>query len=355
MFGGVPHSHFWPGAASALAAALLFGASTPIAKKLLGEIDPWMLAGLLYLGSGLGLGAVRLGRRLLGIASTEAPLGRRDWGWLLCAIAAGGIAGPVLLMYGLAQTPASSASLLLNLEGVLTALIAWFAFGEHFDRRIALGMAAIAAGGGVLAWPSEGVHYSAASWAIPAACLAWAVDNNLTRKVAAGDPLAVAMIKGSVAGVVNLGLALGMGASMPAPGAAVVAGAVGLVGYGVSLMLFVRALRHIGTGRTGAYFSVSPFLGALLSVLVLGEPVTVPLGVSAALIAVGVGLHLTERHEHEHVHEAVEHEHQHTHDAHHQHAHPPGTEAHEHSHPHTHEVVRHSHPHYPDIHHRHGH
>ena len=342
----------------ALLAALLFGASTPLAKSLLPHVAPMLLAGLLYLGSGVGLAVFSLIRSRTGrLRSQEASLQRADWPWLAGAIAAGGIAAPMLLMWGLATTPASSASLLLNLEGVLTAALAWFVFKENFDKRIALGMALIAAGGLCLSWtgrPETGVPWSAL--AIVGACLAWAIDNNLTRKVSAGDPVQIAMLKGLVAGSVNTVLAFAFGAKLPALPALAATGLVGLIGYGVSLTLFVLALRHIGTARTGAYFSIAPFVGAVIAFFLLGDKLTIGFGFAAVLMALGVWLHLTERHEHKHQHQPMEHDHLHAHDEHHQHTHSADNPVGEpHSHPHRHEPLLHSHPHYPDIHHRHGH
>ena len=348
----------WQGIAFALVAALLFGASTPLAKSLLPQITPMLMAGLLYLGSGIGLGIYALLRSFSkGLGPHEAALARKDVPWLAAAIAAGGIVGPILLMWGLSATPASSATLLLNLEGVLTALLAWFLFKENFDARIASGMALIAAGGVCLSWmgrPEIGVPWG--SLAIMGACLAWAIDNNLTRKVSTGDAVQIAMLKGLVAGSVNTGLAFALGAKFPALTSLLASGVVGFFGYGVSLTLFVLALRHIGTARTGAYFSIAPFVGAAISILLLGDKPTISFGVAAVLMAVGVWLHLTERHEHLHRHEPMEHEHLHYHDEHHQHTHatddPPGEP---HTHRHRHEELVHSHPHYPDIHHRHRH
>lgn len=348
----------WTGITYALLAALLFGASTPLAKSLLPQMMPMLLAGLLYLGSGVGLAAYAFVRsRRSNPARHEAALTRKDAPWLAGAIAAGGVVGPLLLMWGLASTPASSASLLLNLEGVLTALLAWFVFKENFDRRIALGMALIAAGGVSLSWmgrPEVGVPWS--PLAIVGACLAWAIDNNLTRKVSAGDPVRIAMLKGLIAGSVNTVLALALGAKLPSASSLLATGGVGFFGYGVSLTLFIFALRHIGTARTGAYFSIAPFVGAALSILFLGDRLTLGFIAAALLMALGIWLHLTERHEHEHRHEWVEHEHLHTHDEHHLHKHgpndPPGDP---HTHRHRHEELIHSHPHYPDIHHRHTH
>lgn len=342
----------------ALTAAVLFGASTPFAKLLVGQVEPILLAGLLYLGSGCGLFAWRwLAARGKRLGSPEAPLRRADLPWLAGAVLFGGVVGPILLMYGLTAMPGSTVSLLLNLEGVLTALLAWFVFKENFDHRIALGMAAIAAGGVVLSWegrPEAGLPWGAV--AIAGACLAWATDNNLTRKVSAGDPVQIAAIKGLVAGTVNLLIALAGGAEVPSARIVLAAGAVGLMGYGISLTLFVLALRSLGTARTGAYFSVAPFVGAVLSIPFLGDRPTGSFFLAAALMGVGVWLHLTERHAHEHDHEVMLHDHRHVHDEHHQHEHgpddPPGEP---HSHPHRHSAMRHSHPHYPDIHHRHTH
>jgi len=346
------------GAGLALISAALFGASTPLAKLLLRDIDPWMLAGILYLGSGVGLLGLKLLAALAGVgARSESRLRRADWPWLGSAILSGGLIGPVLLMAGLATSSAATASLLLNLEVVFTALLAWFLFRENFDRRIALGMAAIVAGGLTLSAggaPTAGRLLG--PLAIAGACLAWAIDNNLTRRISQADPVQIAMLKGAVAGAVNVAIALARGSSGPGPASLALAGVVGFVGYGLSLVLFVLALRHLGTARTGAYFSLAPFFGGILAVLVLHEAVTARLLVAGALMALGVYLHLTERHEHEHEHEELAHEHRHIHDEHHQHVHdgsePPGEP---HSHWHVHQPMRHSHPHYPDVHHRHTH
>lgn len=340
-----------PGILAALGAALLFGAGTPLAKALLDTVDPWLLAGLLYLGSGLALAAYRHLRH-----ARAARLPRDEVLWFAAAILAGGVAGPVLLMVGLTGMPASKASLLLNAESVFTASLAWFVFKENFDTRIALGMSSIVLGAVVLSWPGE-AHFEGIgpSLAVLGASLAWALDNNLTRKVSLTNATWIASVKGLAAGSVNLVLAFSLGASMP-PAASLAGGlVVGVLAYGVSLSLFVLGLRHLGAARTGAYYSVAPFFGALLAVL-MGEPVTLPLVLAGALMALGIWLHLTEHHVHKHFHKATEHDHEHVHDEHHQHAHdypvPPGFK---HSHRHKHEPLAHAHPHYPDIHHRHDH
>lgn len=348
---------YWPGVPLALLSAALFGASTPLAKLLLGNgISPWLLAGLLYLGSGIGLSLYGVAQRWTGQGTSEAPLRRTDLPWLTLVILSGGVIGPVLLMAGLATTPASSAALLLNLEGLATMAIAWTVFRENVDRRLLIGAAAILAGAILLSW-SGGVQ--PVGWGavfIAGACLAWGIDNNLTRKLSASDPVQITAAKGLVAGTVNLTLALASGAALPSLVPLAGAAVVGLLGYGVSLVLFVLALRHLGSARTGAYFSTAPFIGAALAVVMFAEPVSLRLGAAAVLMGIGLWLHLAEHHAHEHVHEALAHEHQHVHDAHHQHSHsaddPPGEP---HTHAHCHEPLVHSHPHYPDIHHRHGH
>lgn len=345
----------WTGITCAIGAAALFGASTPFAKRLLPSVEPVLMAGLLYVGSGLGLAAYRMLRG--GKANPEARLARRDAPWLVAAVVCGGLVGPVLLMVGLSKTPASSASLLLNLEGVFTALLAWFVFKENFDRRIAVGMALISAGALTVSWsgrPELGAPWGAL--AITGACLAWAADNNLTRHVSGADPAQIAMLKGLGAGAVNTGLAVSLGAKLPSAGSLAAVALIGFLGYGVSLVLFILALRHLGTARTGAYFSLAPFLGASVAIVWLHDTFTASFAIAALLMAAGVWLHLTERHLHEHTHEAMEHDHLHEHDAHHQHAHtpsdPPGRS---HSHRHRHRSLRHSHPHHPDLHHRHDH
>ena len=343
----------------ALLAAALFGASTPFAKMLVGHVAPVALAGLLYLGGGTGLLACYLVRALVQRAQHDQPvaLTAPDLPWLGGAIAAGGVAGPVLLMIGLTLTPASEASLLLNMEGVLTAILAWCVFKEHFNRRILIGMLLIIVAGVLLSveqMPELGVPWGAL--AIIGACLCWAIDNNLTRKVSASDPLQIAGIKGLVAGTVNLGIALYMGLLMPDTRTVLTAGLVGFFGYGLSLVMFVLALRHLGTARTGAYFSAAPFVGAAISLAMLGDRPGVLFWIAAALMGGGIWLHLTEHHDHEHAHAPTEHTHEHSHDSHHQHEHDFDWSGQEpHAHVHRHAPLTHSHPHYPDIHHRHRH
>jgi drug/metabolite transporter (DMT)-like permease len=275
---------------------------------------------------------------------------------MAAATLAGGVAGPVLMMLGLSATSASEASLLLNLEGVLTLGIAWVVFREYVDLRLGIGAGAIVLGALILSWPSD-LSFSGGfgSLCIAGACMAWAIDNNLTRKISGADPVQIAMIKGLSAGAVNIVLALIGGAVLPDLRFIAGGAIVGFLGYGVSLTLFVLALRFLGTARTGAYFSLAPFIGAGIAISFLGEHPTPAFFAAGALMAVGLWIHLTERHQHEHEHEPMEHDHLHMHDEHHRHRHEGDQVTEPHSHPHKHPRLVHRHPHYPDLHHRHSH
>lgn len=333
----------YTGILSALVAAVLFGATTPLAKLALSSAHPLIVAGLLYLGSGAGLAIWRTILAVSGKRRGETPLSRTDLPWLAGAILAGGVVAPALLLLGLMTTFASAASLLLNLEAVATAVIAWLVFRENVDKRVGAGFACILLGGILLSLPQDGgIAISRGALLIAAACLFWGIDNNLTRKISGSDPSQIAMWKGLVAGVVNSGLALAIGARLPVAS--------------VTLVLFVQALRHLGAARTGAYFSTAPFAGAALAFALGQGRLDWAFCAAGALMFAGVWLHVTERHEHRHIHEPIEHGHLHFHDEHHQHHHsqfdPPGEP---HAHRHKHRPLTHSHPHYPDIHHRHHH
>lgn len=358
------------GISSALLAALLFGASTPLAKQLLTDLSPFAVAGLFYLGSGLGLSGFLLVRRVKRWhrpqnnvpADVPQPVGdqRPDWPNLAGAVLAGGIAAPVLLMTGLESVTGAQASLLLNLEGVLTACIAWIVFREPVDRRVAWGMGLIVFAGILLALPTEGAaawnHWNAGELWIALACLGWAIDNNLTRNITSLDAAGIAAIKGITAGTVNLALALHLSARLPGWQIATQAALIGFFSYGASLVLFITALRQLGTARTAAWFSAAPFAGALLSLVLLHEAPTGMFWVALILILFGLWLHFTEQHEHWHQHARMLHAHTHRHDAHHRHTHDfPWDGSEPHSHTHAHEDMAHRHAHMPDIHHQHRH
>jgi drug/metabolite transporter (DMT)-like permease len=339
-------------ALQALLAAAMFGLSVPLAKRLLDVGSPLFLAGLLYLGAGLFLTGVRAVTRL---RRSPRPLEARERVILVGVVLTGGVLAPPLLLWGLARVPASAASLLLNLEVVFTVVLAGAIFHEHLGPRVVAASVMLAAGGVVLGWPSGHLDLPIASAAVAGACLLWAIDNNLTRVIADADAVLVAQRKGLAAGAVNVALSLAAGHAVPPPASIAISLVVGAVGYGTSLVLFIVAMRGLGAARTGAYFALAPFFGALAGVALLGEPVTVPLTLTAALMAGGVWLLLRERHSHRHRHEAGTHTHRHVHDQHHQHEHEGWEGPEPHMHPHATGPLEHEHPHIHDGHHGHDH
>lgn len=348
----------WTPILKALLAALLFGISAPLAKVLLGDVAPIPLAGLLYLGSGLAaLTWLALQNRRE--AAGEAQLLRGDLPWLVGAILVGGVAAPIILMFSLQATPAATASLLLNFEGVATTLIAALVFREAIGRRVwgAIGLITLASS--ILSWESTGQWgLSPGALGILLACGLWGLDNNFTRNISAKNPLTIVAWKGLGAGTFSVLLALLLG--QPFPGVAVTLRALllGSVSYGLSIMAFILALRDLGAARTSALFSTAPFIGMTLAFVIFREPLTTPFLLALPVMIAGTLLLVGEAHQHEHQHARLAHEHRHRHDdAHHTHEHAPGeVPAHGwHSHAHAHAPETHAHPHTPDLHHRHGH
>jgi len=336
--------------ALALVSALLFGATTPAASVLARSVSPLWLSAALYAGVACVLAFARLERR---------SLARADVPWLFASALVGGVAAPVLLVVGLRATDAATASLLLATEPVATAAIAWLVVREHASRRTVAGMACIALGAIVLAWRGSPTA-SLGGLAVVGAAACWGIDNNLARRIASSNAVAVSAIKGIVAATAATMLAVALHDVRPAATSFGLGALLGLVGYGFSLILYMRALRVLGTARTGAYFATAPFAGALLALAFGSAPLGVPLVLAGALMALGVWLHATERHEHEHIHPAEEHEHWHAHDdEHHVHAHTDleTVEAYAapHAHIHSHERIAHVHAHTPDEEHRHSH
>jgi drug/metabolite transporter (DMT)-like permease len=343
----------------ALFAALLFGASAPIAKALLGAVNPIPLAGFLYLGSGVALVCVKGIQRLRGPSTgAEARIRSADVPWLAGAVLAGGVAAPIVLLFGLRGTSAAVASLLLNFEGVATCVIAALLFGEAIGRRAAGAIVCITLASLLLSWnPSGQIAISLGALGILAACTLWGIDNNLTRNISAKDPLAIVAVKGLAAGSVSLLLALGLGNRLPALGNVLGSMVLGSLSYGLSLVLFVRAMRTLGAARTSAFLGTAPLAGVVLSLLLFRETPGAAFVVALPLMAGGAFLLLNEQHRHLHVHAPAAHEHRHYHgDSHHTHGHEDTVDdSGSHSHLHRHEILEHEHPHTPDIHHRHSH
>ncbi|HHE51514.1 MAG TPA: DMT family transporter [Candidatus Acetothermia bacterium] len=341
---------------AALFAAGLFGLSAPLAKLLLGTIDPLPLASLLYLGAGLGLaGYILVARIFVKRPSEEARLERGDLPWLAGATLSGGVIAPILLLYGLRTTPAATASLILTFEIVATGLIAATVFGE-FIGRWTWGAILTVSGGTVLLTLRPGASWeiSAGAALIVAACVLWGLDNNLTRHISLRDPKRIVLIKGLAAGGVSLALALGLHKPFPEGSGILLGLLLGSLSYGISIALFVRALRGLGAARTGALFGTAPFIGAAVSFALFRELPPVTFFISLPLLAIGAGILFREPHAHVHSHLPLTHTHAHTHtDGHH--AHPHRDPITRHSHRHTHTDLRHSHPHRPDTHHRHRH
>lgn len=347
------------GALSALLAALFFGMSAPFSKLLLNNISPVMLAGLLYAGSWMGLSMITFVRKRFRDGHEhlyEAGLKRGDLPYLLGSIIAGGIAAPIFLIYGLWATEASTASLLLNTEGVLTTLLATFIFREHAGKRIWAAAILMLLASSVLAYgPSiGGWRFQPGAILVILSSLMWAIDNNLTRQLSHRDPFLISRYKGAAAGVVNITAAFMLKESFPESMTFASALALGAVGYGASLVLFIYALRHLGTSRTSTFFGASPFIGMVLSIIILGEMITPKLIIATLLMMIGLWLILREFHEHEHTHDALIHEHRHIHDEHHDHTHE-GEFFEPHCHVHEHDLLTHSHAHVPDLHHYHRH
>jgi len=340
-----------------LGAAALFGASAPVAKLLLPGSSPLAMAALLYLGAGVAMALVRAAARERAWFRAETPLRRADAGILAAMAVLGGIAGPVLMLVGLARTSGVAGALLLNLQAPLTMALAALFFREHVGRRAAAAGAVVTAGALLLAWRPGEVR---ADWvgvaALAGACACWALDDNLSQRLSLRDPTAVVLVKALGAGACTLALALASGARFPAPAGVGAALALGAASYGGSLLLDLRALALVGAAREAAMFATAPFFGAVLAIPLLRERPGIIEALAAGAMAAGVALLARERHAHRHVHEPLAHDHLHTHDEHHRHVHAAGEDAGgPHAHPHEHEPLAHEHPHAPDLHHRHRH
>jgi drug/metabolite transporter (DMT)-like permease len=337
--------------------AALFGLSPPLAKLLVEDVPPVVLAGLLYLGSFLGLSIYRLARKAAASAGEkEAKLDKKDLPWLFGAILFGGILGPISLMYGLRLISGFSASLLLNLEGVATALIAMLIFREHTGARLWLALIFMTLAGVILSWDPELGRFSLnGPLLVTAAMFCWGLDNNLTCKISHKDPVQIAQIKGFFSGSTSLFLAVFLGMTISFKTPLVLALVLGSLSYGLSLVFFIKALKDLGSSRTGAIFSLGPFVGAVFSLIVLKEWLGWAMFPAAGLMIIGVYLIWMERHSHRHFHPSQSHVHVHNHDdGHHLHPHLEITQE-PHVHEHSHHDMEHIHAHWPDTHHRHKH
>ncbi|MEO8354904.1 MAG: EamA family transporter [Chloroflexota bacterium] len=333
----------------ALLAALFFGASAPISKLLLGDVQPVLMAAFLYLGSGTGISLVKLFQRLTS-DQKEAGIRRPDVKWLAGAIISGGILAPIVLMISLNVTPATTASLLLNFEGVATTLIALFFFRESISRRALAAILVITLASVFLSTDfTTGFGFSLGALGVILACVLWGVDNNLTRNISAKDPLTIVAWKGLVAGTFSLLLGLSLGQQLPALTTILKILLLGFISYGLSTMLFIYSMRGLGAARTSALYGTAPLAGVLLSFIVFREPITVLFGIAAVLMVAGAWLLANEEHAHFHIHMPVVHEHRHNHDEFHGHDESTSVHSHDHEHPRT----EHKHGHMPDIHHRH--
>jgi drug/metabolite transporter (DMT)-like permease len=339
------------GGGFALLAAVLFGLSTPLVQHAGQGLGAFTTAALLYAGAAAAALAMRLP------PEREARLRRSDLPRMVAMAGFGAVLGPVALAWGLQRTSGSSASLMLTLEALFTALLAWRLYGETMDRRVGAAMLFLLAGGValVLEQGSAGGVRLTGLLAVLAATAAWGVDNTLSRGVAERDPGQVVLVKSALGACATTALAWLLAEPLPSLSAAGALLAIGATGYGLSLRLYLLAQRAFGAGRTGSVFAFAPFIGALGAFVLGSRTGTWLLALGGVLMLVGVVLHLFESHGHEHNHGALEHEQAHTHDdGHHLHTHdvmPAG----QHSHWHRHEPMRHAHAHVPDAHHLHPH
>jgi len=343
--------------AAAVAAAALFGAGVPLAKVLVGQVGAIPLAALLYLGSGAGLFLLQGVTMVAGRRSRESGIARSDLPWLAGATLAGGVLAPIALMSGLRNSPAATASLLLNLEGAATAVLAAVLFREHLGGRTWTAVLLVTGAGMVLSWsPGGRIGLAPAALLVVAACVLWGLDNNLSRRISGKNPVSIAAVKGLVAGAFSLALTLARGTTLPDLRTSLLAMGLGFASYGVSVALFIYAMRGLGAARTGALFATAPFVGTAVSFAIFRERPSLQFLIALPVMVAGAVLLLGERHAHRHVHEPLEHEHRHLHDdGHHEHGHESGSEADEHAHLHVHAPTEHEHPHLPDEHPRHGH
>lgn len=339
----------------AVAAALLFGSSVPFSKMLLRDISPLLMASLLYFGAGAGMALIGFRSVIRSNGEKEASLGKKQLPYILGMIMLD-IAAPILMMFGLTLTTAETASLLVNFEVAATAFIAMIFFRESIGGRLAVSILLITLASIFLSFSDiSTLSFSGGAAMVLLACVCWGLENNCTRMLSLQNPVQIVVIKGLCVGLTTLILAFASGQCSAPPHLIPVALMVGLLGYGLSIFFYVLAQRELGAARTGAYYAAAPFIGAILSFVILKDPLTVSFAAAFAVMLAGVWLAISEKHRHAHLHEALEHEHRHRHsDEHHGHHHDGSIEQ-EHSHRHTHAEMKHNHAHTPDLHHLHRH
>ena len=338
------------GVVRCLIAAVLFGASAPLASELAGSVPAFTLAGLLYVGAAIAAAPVTLRR------PPTAPALRREWRPVAAAVVVGGAVGPVLLVAGLARTDPATASILLNAELAATVVLAAVVFREHLGTRMWMSATLITAAGAMLTW-QPGASLDVGALLVIAACVAWGFDNGVTAGIEQLAPEHVVMLKGLIAGGANLTIGLvvaGWGANTTVSDV-FAALAIGAAGYGLSITLWVKGARDLGAARGQVIFATAPFIGAVIAWTLLGDEATAIQVVAAIVAGVGVAVSLRSHHEHHHQHHEIVHDHEHVHDdEHHDHDHGDGL-AGRHTHVHEHRPLVHAHPHVPDLHHRHDH
>lgn len=339
----------------AILAAALFGMSAPFSKLLLIKIPPLMLSALLYLGAGLGMLLVEMGRKLLKYEAVEAKLEKKELPFILAMIVLDIIA-PISLMIGLTMTTSANAALLNNFEIVATSIIALVIFKEAIGKRLWFSIGLITLSSIILTVEDfSNLSFSMGSIFVLLACLSWGFENNCTRKLSLKDPLQVVIIKGLASGLGSLIIAVLAKEIHWNTTYILFSLLLGFFAYGLSIFFYVNAQRHLGAGRTSTYYAIAPFIGVGISFIVLSEPITLSFILAAVVMLLGTYFAVVEKHEHRHAHTAVEHEHRHNHsDGHHDHCHDDGTDG-EHTHVHFHQNTIHVHPHTPDIHHIHEH
>ena len=345
----------WKAFGYAILAALLYGISTPVSKLLLLKLPATMMAACLYLGAGLGMLCLAMIQKLYKKGNREARLSGRDAPYVVGMILLD-IAAPIFLMLGLTMTTAANGSLLNNFEIVATSVIALFLFRESIGRRMWIAIGFITLSSILLSITEKGsLSFSLGSFFVLLACVCWGFENNCTRMLSLKDPLQIVIWKGFGSGTGALIIAFFVHEVVAEWLYIGIALVLGFVAYGLSIFVYILAQRKLGAARTSAFYAFAPFIGVIVSWIVLKEPITLIFVIALIMMLVGAYFAVTEQHQHLHLHLMEQHTHKHNHkDGHHNHVHEEVVEG-EHTHEHIHEQMEHSPGHLPDLHHRHIH